>query len=199
MPTDGVRAVAGIVLAAGSSTRMGRNKLLLPLDGESVLRRIVRRASDAKLDPLVVVLPPDSARIVSELSGLPFQPAENRDPGRGQPSSLRVGIEALPAGVDAVVVLLGDMPLVTEAMIAALVQHYCETGAPLVVSDYGGVAAPPTLYGRVLFEELRAAAAHEGGRTVIARHREAAASVRWPPGGLADLDLPEDYARLSGS
>lgn len=177
---------------------MGRNKLLLPLDGESVLRRVVRRAFAARLDPLVVVLPPDGDRAVSELSGLPCRPVENPDPGRGQPSSLRVGIEALPAEVDAAVVLLGDMPLVTEAMLAALVQRYRETGAPLVVSDYGGVAAPPTLYARALFEELRTAAAEEGGRTVVARHRAEAESVRWPPQALADLDLPEDYARLSG-
>ena len=198
MPTDELRAVAGIVLAAGSSTRMGRNKLLLHLDGESVLRRVVRHASAAQLDPLVVVLPPHSARIVSELSGFSCRSAENPDPGRGQPSSLSVGIEALPGGVGAVVVLLGDMPLVTEAMIAAVVRRYRETGASLVVSDYGGVAAPPTLYARALFEELRAAAAEEGGRTVVARHRAKAASVRWPPEALADLDVPEDYARLSG-
>ncbi len=198
MPTDELRAVAGIILAAGSSTRMGCNKLLLPLDGETVLRRVVRRASSAQLDPVVVVLPPDSARVASELSGFSFRVAENPDPGRGQPSSLRAGIEALPAGVDAVVVLLGDMPLVTEAMIAALVRRYRETGAPLVISDYGGVAAPPTLYGSLLFEELRAAAAEEGGRTIVARHRAEAASVRWPPEALADLDVPEDYARLGG-
>ena len=177
---------------------MGRNKLLLHLDGETVLRRVVRRAAAAQLAPLVVVLPPDSARIVRELSGFPCRTAENPDPGRGQPSSLRVGIEALPAEVDAFVVLLGDMPLVTEAMIAVLVQRHRETGAALVVSDYGGVAAPPTLYGRSLFEELRAAAAGEGGRTVVARHRGEAASVRWPSEALADLDVPEDYARLSG-
>lgn len=198
MPTDESRAVAGIVLAAGSSTRMGRNKLLLPLGGESVLRRVVRRALAARLEPLVVVLPPDGDRVVSELSGLPCRPVVNPDPGRGQPSSLRVGIEALPAEVEAAVVLLGDMPLVTEAMVAALVQRYRETGASLVVSDYGGVAAPPTLYGRSLFEELRAAAAEAGGRTVVARHRGEAASVGWPPEALADLDVPEDYARLSG-
>ena len=196
MPTDESCAVAGIILAAGSSTRMGSNKLLLLLEGESVLRRVVRRAFAARLDPLVIVLPPDSDGLASELSGLPGRPVENPDPGRGQPSSLRVGIEALPAEVDAAVVLLGDMPLVTEAMIAALVRRYGETRAPLVVSEYGGVAAPPTLYGRVLFEEL--VGAEEGGRMVVARHRARAESLHWPPEALADLDVPADYARLSG-
>jgi molybdenum cofactor cytidylyltransferase len=90
------------------------------------------------------------------------------------------------------------MPRVTEGMVSALVRRYRETGARLVVSDYAGVAAPPTLYSRALFEELRGAAAEEGGRAVVARHRAEAESLRWPAEALADLDVPEDYARLGG-
>ncbi len=196
MHPDAQVRVAGIVLAAGASSRMGRNKLLLQLDGESLLRRTVRRAATARLEPLLVVLGADTERAGAELAGLPCRALRNPDPGRGQASSLRVGLEALPESVQAVVVLLADMPRVTEEMIGALVGRYQESPANLVVSDYGGVAAPPTLYDRALFAEL--CAAEGGGRDVVARHRSEAASLCWPAEALADLDSPEDYARISG-
>ena len=95
----------------------------------------------------------------------------------------------------AVVVLLADMPLVTARMIAALVQRYRESSAPLVVSDYAGVQAPPTLYDRSLFAELGGMEGEGSGKQVVLRHAEEAVSVSWPAAALADIDRPEDYQR----
>jgi molybdenum cofactor cytidylyltransferase len=195
-------AVAGIVLAAGASTRMGKNKLFLTLDGESVLRTAVRRALASGLDPVLVVVGHEADRAVRELSGLPCLPVRNPDYGIGIHSSIRAGIAAVPAGVGAAAVLLADMPFVTEGMIATLVARYRESSAPLVLSDYAGVQAPPTLYDRSLFGELLGAEAEGCGKRVVKRHAAQAMRVAWPEAALTDLDRPEDYdrvrARISG-
>jgi molybdenum cofactor cytidylyltransferase len=110
-------------------------------------------------------------------------------------SSLQAGIGRVPADCEAALVILADMPLVTSAMSAALVARFRKGPEPLVVSFYGDVQAPPTLYSRALFPALRAAGLG-GGRRVIRDHRDEAAAMQWPPGLLADLDRPEDVERL---
>ena len=86
------------------------------------------------------------------------------------------------------------MPRVTAEMITALVERYRETAAPLVVSEYGGVHAPPTLYDRSLFAEIREMRGEGCGRQVVRRHREEASAVAWPADRLADVDVPADLA-----
>jgi molybdenum cofactor cytidylyltransferase len=188
------RSVAGVVLAAGSSTRMGANKLLIELDGEALVARAVRRAAAAALDPVVVVLGHESDRVERALVGVPCRPVLNERHRSGQGSSFRFGIASVPESASAAVVLLADMPMVTAEMIAAVVNLYRATGAPLVLSEYAGVSAPPTLYDRSLFLEI---AAGEGcGRQIVDRHRGEARSVAWPAEGLADLDEPGDLERF---
>lgn len=196
MRPDRAGPVAGVVLAAGVSTRMGRNKLLLRLGGESLLKRAVRLCVASGLDPVVVVLGHEAERALRELSGLDCQPVLNPDYARGMNGSLRVGIEAVPARARAAVVLLADMPFVTARMVSTLVERYRESAAALVVSDYAGVQAPPTLYDRSLFAELGVPEGEGCGRRVVARHRSEAATVAWPAAALTDLDRPEDYERV---
>jgi molybdenum cofactor cytidylyltransferase len=190
--------VAGILLAAGLSSRMGRNKLLLELDGESVLKRAARRALGAGLSPLVVVLGHEAERTAAELAGLPCRTVINPNPERGMHSSLKLGLAALPEAVPAAVVVLADMPFVTTEMIAALAARHRETAAPLVVSEYEGVHAPPTLYDRRLFSDLLAVPDEGCGREMVKRHRDTAEVLAWPASALADLDVPDDYVRVRG-
>ena len=95
----------------------------------------------------------------------------------------------------AAVVLLADMPFVTAPMIWTLVKRHAGSGRPLVLSEYGGVQAPPTLYARALFPELIAADS-ECGKKVVRRHAAEADIVEWPADALPDLDRPEDYERV---
>lgn len=175
---------------------MGRNKMLLSLDGESILRRAVQRAVAAGLDPVVVVLGHEADRARSELVDLRCEPVVNPDYARGVNVSLRAGIAAVPPRARAVVVVLADMPFVTAEMIATLVERYRQTSAPLVISDYGGVNAPPILYDRSLFEELGAMEGEGCGKQVVRKHRSEAQVVPWPVEALADVDVPEDYERV---
>jgi molybdenum cofactor cytidylyltransferase len=187
--------VAGVILAAGLSTRMGRNKLLLDLGGEGVLHRTVETAAAAGLDPLLVVLGHEAERVREELRGLRCTPVFNTAYSEGMSTSLREGFRAVPDEAAGGVALLGDMPLVSAAMIAALVDRFRAGRATLVISTYGGVLAPPVLYGRALFAELRTLRAADAGRQLVKRHRREAEEIVWPASALADLDVPADLER----
>lgn len=189
-------AVAGLVLAAGSSSRMGLNKLLLELDGEPMVHRVVRHALAAHLCPTVVVLGHEAGMVRRALSGLDCRLVTNPQYGLGLNRSLRVGVAALPDDTAAVVVLLADMPLVTAEMLATLVDRYRQGGSRLVVSKYGEVIAPPMLYDHSLFHELGAPAGEGGGKRMVRRHRDEALTVPWPIETLTDLDRPGDYERM---
>jgi molybdenum cofactor cytidylyltransferase len=188
--------VAGVVLAAGASTRMGRNKLLLKLEGMTLVRRAAVRAVEAGLTPVIVVLGHDAVQTRAELDGLSVIVEVSGGYQEGTAASLRTGIGALAPHVGAVVVMLADMPLVTPEMLATLVERYRKGTAPLVVSNYDGVAAPPVLYDRCLFSELLASTGDRAGREIVHRHRAAAEIVHWPASALRDLDLPADYEQL---
>ena len=94
MPSERTGAVAGVVLAAGTSTRMGRNKLFMELEGKPLVRRVVGRASKAGFDPLIVVLGHEADLVQRALEGIPYQPVINPEYERGVNSSLRAGIQA---------------------------------------------------------------------------------------------------------
>ena len=195
MPSEG--PVAGILLAAGTSSRMGRNKMLFELNGESVLRGAARRALAGGLSPLLVVIGHEAEKSRAELDGLPCQVVINPDYEQGINSSVKAGISALPAGTQATVVMLADMPFVTPEMIRGLIDRYRESEAPLVISDYEGVNAPPMLYDQGLFDELLTMTGEGCGRQVVRRHREEAEVLSWPASALADIDVPEDYERIA--
>jgi molybdenum cofactor cytidylyltransferase len=196
MSSDRTGPVAGILLAAGTSSRMGSNKLLFELEGEGVLRRAARQALAGGLSPLLVVLGHEAERARPELEGLACQVVINPDYEKGINSSLKAGVAALPAEAYAAMVMLADMPFVTPEMIAALIARYRASEAPLVISDYEGVNAPPMLYDRSLFGELLVMTGEGCGRQVVKRHREEAEVLSWPAAALSDLDVPEDYERI---
>ena len=197
MSADDVDRIAGIVLAAGTSTRMGHNKLFVELEGETLVHRTVRRVADASLDPVIVVLGHESEQVKDALGTLTCRLVFNPDYLRGVNSSLRAGIHAASESpARAAVVVLADMPFVTTAMIETLVAVYRRSHSPLVISDYNGVNAPPMLYDRSLFSELAMSEGQGCGKHVVKRHRHKAQSISWPVEALTDLDVPEDYERV---
>jgi len=187
--------VAAIVLAAGLSTRMGRNKLLLDVGGEPVVRRCVRVALAARLDPVLVVLGHDADAVRGALPPLPCRFVMNARHADGMNASVCAGIAALPPDVGAAVVLLADMPFVDVHMISTLVAQR-RGGAALILSEYDGVVAPPTLVDRSLFADMASEAGRGCAQRLRRRHPNRSASVKWSAAALADLDLPEDYERV---
>ena len=193
--TERAGRIAGVVLAAGTSSRLGANKLLLRLDSEPLVRRAARQAVEARLSPVIVVLGHEAERVAAALGGLAVETVMNPAYRAGSHGSMQTGIEHVPGDCAAAVVLLGDMPLVTAAMIAGLAERFRRGAEPLVLSLYGEVQAPPTLYARSLFPAIARAGAG-GGREIVLAHRSQAAEIRWPETLLADVDRPEDAARL---
>jgi molybdenum cofactor cytidylyltransferase len=185
-------AISGILLAAGSATRMGRNKLLLELGGEPLVRRAARAALEAGLDPLLVVVGHEAEHVREALTGLACRFVLNLDWRQGQSTSVSAGAAAVPPEAAAAVVLLADMPFVDAAAVRAVVSRWRETGAPIVSCRYGEVSAPPTLYCRPLLGELQGGSGEGRGREVVRRHGDSVAWVDRPAATLADVDLPED-------
>jgi molybdenum cofactor cytidylyltransferase len=188
--------IAGVVLAAGLSSRMGENKLLLEIGGESLVRHAVQTALAAALDPVLVVVGHEEERVRSELDGLRCTPVRNPDYARGMNTSLRAGIGAVPAGAAGAVVLLGDMPFVTAEMVRSLVERFQSGAAPLAISLYDGIVAPPTLYGSALFGEIAALEGDGCGKRIVKQHRDEAIELSWPASTLADVDVPADVERV---
>jgi molybdenum cofactor cytidylyltransferase len=196
--TDALR-VGAVILAAGASSRMGTNKMLLELDGESLIRRAVGRALAAGLSPVVVVIGHEPDRIRTALKDFPVVFAVNPDYTGPTSGSLHRGLNALGPEVGAAVVMLGDMVRVTRETLAMLVAAVRDTDAPLVVSRYGDVTAPPLLFRRALFAELLAWNGEGCGKTVVKAHSHEAMYVDRPVALLADIDTPEDFEAVQNS
>ncbi|HEY0171462.1 MAG TPA: nucleotidyltransferase family protein [Pyrinomonadaceae bacterium] len=195
---SGSGAVGAVVLAAGSSSRMGRPKQLLRFGGETLLRRAAHAALGAGCGPVVVVTGAHAVQTRGELRGLGVLEVENLLWETGMGSSVRAGVEALSeaqAEAAAVVLMLCDQPLVNADVVAGLVAAHRATGRDVVASQYGGSFGVPALFAGTLFDELRRLEGHAGAKQVIERHISRAHFVSFP-GGEIDVDTPDDFSRL---
>lgn len=188
--------VAGMVLAAGSSRRMGsRNKLLIDVAGTPMVRRVAETALQAGLEPVVTVVGHGGEEVRQALRGLSLTLVANDRPQDGLSRSLRLGVEALPA-VDAAVVLLGDMPWVRSADVEALVAAFDPSASrEICVPVHGGSRGNPVLWSARFFPEISALEGDVGARSLLARHAEVVHEVTGVGAGvLQDVDTPEALA-----
>lgn len=196
----GPPSVSGVVLAAGSSRRLGagRPKQLLELDGEALLRRVVRTALEARLREVVVVLGHAAQEISPVLHGLPARRVVNPDYRQGQSTSVRAGLARIAAEASAALFLPTDQPYLTSALIDRLVGAYEATGGPIVAPTQDGQWRAPVLFDRSLFSELRNLEGDTGGRAVMPRYATSIVAVPVDdPLQLADVDTMADWRRLT--
>jgi molybdenum cofactor cytidylyltransferase len=192
--------IAAIVLAAGASTRMGRQKLTLPMaGGRPLVRLAVEQVLAAGLDEVVVVVGGDAEAVAAALATLPVRVVVNPRYAEGQSTSLRVGLDALRPGTDAAVVALGDQPLPDPDVIRRLVAAFRTTGRPIAAPVYRDGRGNPVLFGAALFGELRGVTGDQGGRGVITRDPARVAEVPVDMAMPADIDTPEDYEAARGA
>ena len=184
--------ITAVVLAAGSSTRMGQPKLLLPLAGEPLVRRVVRQILQGRFEDVLVVVGSEHARVVAALDGLAVRTVLNPAHREGMGSSFRAAIAAL-ADSAAAMFALADQPLVGAVEYQRVLETYLAQPRGIVSVRYGEVTAPPHLFGREYFPEL--AALEHGARPVLQRHAEATTVLHFPPELLLDIDTPDDYER----
>jgi molybdenum cofactor cytidylyltransferase len=180
-------STAAIILAAGSSSRMGggRHKLLLPLDGRPVLSHVIDATLASQARPIIVVLGHQSDQVRSQIKHYiihhDIELIENAYYQQGMSSSLRIGIQTLLSDgyrkqrfsyqVDSALIVLGDQPLITPKIIDALITAYRTMRKPIVAPLYKGKRGSPVLFDKGLFSELMEVTGDEGGRTVLERHR----------------------------
>lgn len=192
--------VAAIVLAAGLSSRVGKPKLLLPLNGRSLIRRTVERvitAGGGEWKEVVVVLGHEAERIQQELEGLPIRIILNPRFAMGMSASLIAGLQAISPQAEGAMIFLGDQPLVSTEVVRRLLSVFRESQRSIVVPVYGGVRGNPVLFSSSLFSELTTVQGDKGGREVVMRDPERVAAMAFPS-DLAprDVDTWEDYEAL---
>jgi len=189
--------IAGLILAAGMSRRLGRPKQLLLIDGKPLLAHVVERALQSRLDAVTVVLGHEAEAVHSAISAFDVAVSVNARYAEGQGTSLVAGVDALPADTDAVVVMLADQPGIRVASIDALIETRRKTHAPIVMTMYGNTRSHPVLFGRETFDALRAISGDKGAREVIRSYGDQVAVVQdGRPAPPADVDTEEAYAAM---
>jgi molybdenum cofactor cytidylyltransferase len=196
--------VAGIILAAGESTRFGQPKQLLDWHGQPFVRAVTLTALAAGLSPVVVVTGTSADEVETAVKDLPVQIAQNQDWQNGQSTSIRAGILTLTpspspfkgeGSFGAAIFLLADQPQVTPNLIRALVELHAANLPAIVAPLVAGQRANPVLFDRVTFPDLLALSGDVGGRAIFSKHR--VTYLPWHDESLLlDVDTPEDYKRL---
>ena len=184
--------ITGVVLAAGASSRMGSQKLLLQLAGETVIGRTVRQVSASGVDEVLVVVGFEHERVAAALEGQGCRVTVNADYDAGMGSSFRTAVAAMENS-SAAMFALADQPFVTASEYRRLIEAYRANPPGIVSVRYGDVTAPPHLFDRQFFPEL--AALEHGARPVLQRHRDKTVVLHLPPEMLLDIDTREDYER----
>jgi molybdenum cofactor cytidylyltransferase len=188
------RRIAAVVLAAGRSTRMGGpNKLLAEIAGKPLVRIAVEQALASRARPVIIVTGHERERVEAALVDLPARFVHNPNFAEGLGTSLRAGIEAVPAEADGAIICLGDMPQVDAALIDRLIDGFDpEKGALVVMPAIEGMRGNPVLWSRRFFPDLMAIEGDVGARHLIGRYGEAVVEVPVSgKGALIDIDTPE--------
>ncbi len=190
--------ISAVVLAAGRSSRMGRPKLALRLDGVPVLERVLAVLRLAKVDEVVVVLGADADQVRRDVrfgrERVVFNPAY----ADGMSSSIKLGLGNISSDSGAAIIVLGDQPFLSPSTIDDVVNGYRAGGSPIVVPVFKGERGNPVLFARILFPEIMRIAGDVGARSVLLAHPRQVLEIQVDDSGvLTDIDTPADYDRTS--
>jgi molybdenum cofactor cytidylyltransferase len=189
--------VAGIILAAGEGSRMGRTKQLLPFRGKSILECVIDSALASALHRVVVVLGHRADLLIPLLEGKGVEVVVNPDYRQGQSSSLKSGLHALTEETEAALFLLGDQPLITPTLIDSILVAYQASGNPIVMPVFQGRRGNPVLFSRETFSRIEALGADCGARPLFQEYAARLLTVPVDdPAIHFDIDTEEDYQRL---
>ena len=189
--------VAGIILAAGLSSRMGRIKALLPMGDGVLLDRVLDAARASSLHSLIVVLGHGADEILAGAALGDALVVRNPDYRKGQSTSLHAGIGAVPPDCDGAMFLLGDQPFISPGTIDTLLGKMTDRGQRILLPTFGGVRGNPALIHRSVFPEILEIEGDTGGRALFRRMADAILEVPVPDSGIhLDLDTEADYRRL---
>ena len=194
--------IGALILAAGKSTRMGKPKLLLPFKGAPLITHPVSLAIQNQLQPIVCITGGYEERLTQALTPFHENITINYNPHyeSGMASSLKEGIHALQGKVDAVIIFLGDQPLVPNKVIQTIIQEYKankENAVKIVRPIYDQQFGHPILFDSGLFHEFEALHGDEGGKGIIQQYKDYLKLIHFPNSDWGiDIDTPEEYLTL---
>jgi len=188
--------IAGIILAAGASSRFGEVKQLLDWHGQPFVRAVAKTALEAGLSPVIVVTGANSEKVEDATKDLNVMRVHNAEWESGQGSSIKTGISSVQnVSIGGAIFLLADQPQITTSVLRALVEKHAEGLSPIVAPMVMDQRANPVLFDRVTFKDLMSIEGDVGGRAIFHKHR-----VEYLPWHddrlLLDVDTPEMYQRL---
>jgi len=186
-----------IILAAGSSTRMGQSKQLLILDGEPLLVRSVRTALDTQLKNIVVVLGYEAEKHLAAIGDLPVQCISNQDWATGMGSSLKVGLTRLiqlQPTIQAAIIMVCDQPDITSHHLLRLILSFQQSNRSIIASKYAGTSGVPVLFSRNHFQEILLLDDAVGAKKILDNNQANVMAIDFPQ-GATDLDTPTDVER----
>ncbi len=189
-----VPKVCCMVLAAGESRRMNQQKLLMDYQGESFIRTIVNKISRSAADRILVILGSDSEKIADQIRPFKVDTVYNPNYKDGMLSTIQCGFRSLTKNIDAVLVVLGDQPMIEVDVINLLIDSYRKSRAKIIIPVYQGKRGHPVLIAMLFRDEIFTLNPEKGLRELIYAHHDDVYEVEVDkPGILKDIDTIEDY------
>lgn len=185
-----------IILAAGSSSRLGTPKQTLVYKEHTLLNRMVKTALQTGCEQVVVVLGARAAGFLQECEGA--QTVVNENWQTGMAGSVCCGLEFLTSRhpqLDGVIITVCDQPFITAAVLQQLLEAHQQSRLPIIASDYGGITGTPVFFHRSLFPELMQLEGDKGAKLLVQKNKERTGLVYFPL-GKEDIDTAEDYDRV---
>ncbi len=188
---------SAVVLAAGTSSRMGTAKQLLPIDGRPLLQHVIESARASGASEIILVLGHSADAIQAVLDLQSVRVVLNEDYSQGMGTSLKAGLSAISAHVEAAIILLADQPFVRAATLDQLIAEHARTHAQIVIPTYRGFRGNPVLLDRSVFPEVMGLKGDTGCRAIFGDHPNGIVKLPVEDVGiLLDIDQQSDYEKL---
>lgn len=192
--------ISTLILAAGSSSRLGRPKQLLRFKGKTLIERITQVALSVS-DQVLIVLGANETLIRPHLEALvlantsKLEISFNADWEEGMGKTLSFGVEKLAKNADAILVLLSDQLFVDEVLLRKMMQTFAESNLPIVACEYAEQLAVPILFDKTVFADLMSLSGDKGAKVLLKKYSDKLGSVPFPL-GICDVDTPEDLKKF---
>jgi molybdenum cofactor cytidylyltransferase len=190
-----INNVAGIIIAAGESKRLGTPKQLLPWQGKMLLEYIIQTISNCNIDPIHVILGSNYEQITSVINFQGVKIINNKNWKEGKGTSISLGIRSLPEQIKAAFIFVGDQPFLNANLIGALLHLYKNKEFDIVAPFVHGIQSNPVLFNQSVFKELIKLKGEEGGKDIFKKFR--LEKLDWDKEQILwDIDSLEDYQKL---
>lgn len=190
--------IGAVVLAAGESKRMGRQKLLLPWHDKTMIEEVISHLLVSKVDETLVVLGADSTKIEEKIKKYPVKTTVNPYYKKGMLSSVQWGFNQMGRDVRGVLVYLGDQPLIPAYVIDRVISSYKKSKKGIIIPVYKKKRGHPILIHSRYTEEINNLDPEIGLRGLVHSHQDDILEVKVEsPGILKDIDDQDDYSSAS--